>query len=123
MTILIVEDDASLRQMLVELFKDEGYEVLQAENAEKGLTLAFKEQPGLVLTDCQLPDFDGMELTKRIKAKYPFMAVVAMSAAMMPAMKLEYERLRVNETWSKGSAFEGLLKLVSLAYQKSLVYE
>lgn len=67
-TILIVEDNPQhlkLAKMLLEL---SGYTVLKAENAEVGLKLARERQPDLVLMDILLPDMNGLEAVKKLRA-------------------------------------------------------
>ncbi|MCB0279679.1 MAG: sigma-54-dependent Fis family transcriptional regulator [Calditrichaeota bacterium] len=65
---------------LKEILVDEGYQVDTAYEAGSGLEKAQKNTYDLLLTDFMLPDFDGMELMKRVKADNPQMAVVMMTA-------------------------------------------
>jgi two-component system cell cycle response regulator DivK len=66
--ILIVEDNQNNMYLISYILKMKGYEIIQAETGEKGVELAIKEKPDLVLMDIQLPGIDGMETTKRIRA-------------------------------------------------------
>ena len=67
-TILIADDDEDLRQALAEqLALHEEFEVLQAENGAKAISLTRSAQPDLVIMDVGMPDFDGREAVKIIR--------------------------------------------------------
>jgi len=79
-TVLIVEDDAALREALTDTLELSGYRVMVASQAEEAIELLAGERPGLVLTDVQMPGMDGHELLRAIKAKAPGLPVVLMTA-------------------------------------------
>ena len=66
--ILIVDDNPMVLFAMVHLLKSEGYSVLEAKTGEECLALARAEQPDLVLLDVMLPDVNGVELCRQIKA-------------------------------------------------------
>ncbi len=66
--ILIVEDDRSKRLVTSGLMTKAGYAVLEAETGQEALTLARQQKPDLVILDINLPDFDGFEVCRRLKA-------------------------------------------------------
>ena len=66
--ILIVEDHEENRRLLRDLLTSVGYEFVEAVSGEEGLTLAETHVPDLILMDLQLPDVDGYEITRRIRA-------------------------------------------------------
>lgn len=78
--VLVVEDDAALREALVDTLELSGYAVRMAPDAESALTMLAKETPGLVLTDVQMPGMDGHELLRAIKLASPGLPVVLMTA-------------------------------------------
>ena len=65
--ILLVEDDASLGQSLVERLSQEKYEVRWAHNLEQGRKLWKESKPQLVILDVGLPDGSGFDLAREIK--------------------------------------------------------
>jgi len=66
-TILIIDDDEKLNQLLDEFLSDFGYETISATHPEEGLKLLKKKMPDLVILDIMLPDMDGFEVCKVIR--------------------------------------------------------
>lgn len=65
--VLLVEDDTFLLSMYTTKFELENFKVLAAEDGEKGLKMAIKENPDIILLDIMLPKMDGMEVLKKLK--------------------------------------------------------
>jgi len=77
--ILVIDDESQLRAMLKKFLEMEGYEVITASNGKEGLHL-FSEAPAdLVITDPIMPDKEGIETIKELKASNPKTKVIAMS--------------------------------------------
>ncbi|NOH14760.1 MAG: response regulator [Chloroflexi bacterium] len=68
-SILIVEDDLDVAEMLDAYFRVQGYQVLVANWGEDGVKLGAEQQPDLIILDIRLPDIDGFEVAKRLKAR------------------------------------------------------
>jgi DNA-binding response OmpR family regulator len=66
-SILIVEDDATVRETLALNLRAEGYEVDQAEDGEVGLRLARERKPALVVLDVMLPQLDGLTVCRILR--------------------------------------------------------
>ncbi|MGA9777145.1 MAG: PAS domain S-box protein [Limisphaerales bacterium] len=66
--ILVVDDDPEILRVFTQILNDAGYDVLQASKGRAGLQLAREKHPDLALLDVLLPDLNGMELCKQIKA-------------------------------------------------------
>jgi CheY-like chemotaxis protein len=80
--ILLIEDDRLIMNLIVILLEKEGYEVTTSTTAEKGLSLAARCPPDLVLMDIALPGMDGLEATRILKSneatrKVPILALTA----------------------------------------------
>jgi two-component system NtrC family response regulator len=114
-TILVVDDDDSLRRVMEYTLRDEGYDVVTAATGPEGLE-AFRHHPvDLVLSDVRMPEMDGLDLLARIRAMQPDLPVVLLTAhgtisSAVEAMKLgafdyltkPFDRERLKTTVSKG---------------------
>ena len=69
--ILIADDEEIVRALLAEALKPYGYEIDLAENGVEAMSHIEKKSYDLIITDYMMPKMDGLELTRRIKAKYP----------------------------------------------------
>jgi two-component system KDP operon response regulator KdpE len=80
--ILIVEDEPQIRHFLRTTLAAEGYRVIEAENGLRGVAEAATHKPDLVMVDLGLPDLDGVEVVKRIRAwsALPILILSARSA-------------------------------------------
>ena len=66
--VLVVEDNETNRYLLRFILEKNGYEVVEARDGVTGVELAIQEKPDLILMDIQLPDINGLDATKRIRA-------------------------------------------------------
>lgn len=66
--ILLIEDDSFLLSMYAAKFESENFEVVVAEDGEKGLKLAAREMPSIILLDILLPKMDGFEVLKKLRS-------------------------------------------------------
>ena len=65
--VLVVEDNETNLYLIRFILKKNGFEVVEAINGDEGIKLAIREKPDLILMDIQLPDINGLEVTKRIR--------------------------------------------------------
>jgi len=80
--ILVVEDNRASMYLIRFILEKNGYEVIVAKDGTSGVELAIKEKPDLIIMDLQLPDINGLEATKRIRAskagsKIPIIALTS----------------------------------------------
>ena len=66
--ILVVEDQEDNRRIIRDLLSSAGYEVIEAVTGKEGVAAAESHRPDLILMDIQLPELDGYEATRQIKA-------------------------------------------------------
>ena len=78
--ILVVEDTEDNRQIIRDLLSSVGYELIEAEDGAAGVAMARSHHPDLILMDIQLPQMDGYEATRRIRA-IPELAKVPIGSA------------------------------------------
>ena len=66
--ILVVEDEAPTALALCDKLEHEGYTVLKANDGRSGLEVALKEHPELILADLKMPEMNGMEMIRQLRA-------------------------------------------------------
>jgi two-component system chemotaxis response regulator CheY len=89
-TLLIVDDSASMRQMVSFTLKDAGYEVIVANNGKDALTKLDGAKISMVITDLNMPEMDGIELIKQLRGRagYKFVPIVMLTTESQDAKKL-----------------------------------
>ena len=70
--ILIVEDEAPLRNAMTDILTFEGFTVLQAKNGLEGLELALREHPSMILLDLVMPVMDGLTMLEKLRQDEAF---------------------------------------------------
>jgi len=66
-TILIVEDEMDLRELLKNKLESEGYNVLEADNGRVGTDMALSQHPDIILLDIIMPQMDGLSMLKELR--------------------------------------------------------
>lgn len=69
--IVVVEDEADLREILVDELEDMGHVIVQANNGEEGLNAILDQDPDLILADINMPKLNGHELRRRLVSDHP----------------------------------------------------
>lgn len=65
--VLVVEDEAKMRQILVEELKKQGIATIEAKNGKEGLESALRDKPDLILLDLIMPVMDGLEMLNKLR--------------------------------------------------------
>ena len=90
--ILVVEDEKAISDILVFNLQREGYDTLAAYDGAEGLRCALEEAPDLILLDVMLPEMDGFEVCRRVRAEKdtPIIMLTAKGGDMDKILGLEY---------------------------------
>lgn len=85
MTILLIEDEAQVRELLIRRLQAHGYDTQEAENGKIGLEKAKQLKPELIILDLNMPELDGIQVYQRLRqdpdtAKIPVLFLTALSA-------------------------------------------
>lgn len=103
--ILVVEDDNSLSMLLrlIMKFQQEEWLLSSASNGLEALTQVEKFQPDLVLLDIMMPEMDGLEFARRVRAdaRWSNMTIVVLSALSDPNTRRKARDIGVQEYWTK----------------------
>ncbi len=86
-TIIVVEDEAQIRRFLRTMLCSEGYQVFEAENGKQGLNEAAMRKPDLIILDLGLPDMDGVDVVKGIRA-WSSVPIIILSARAQESDKI-----------------------------------
>lgn len=121
--ILVVDDEAGIRELLREILQDEGYQVSLAENASTARLMRQQLRPDLVLLDIWMPDSDGITLLKEwASSNLLTMPVVMMSGHGTIDTAVEATKIGAFDFLEKPITLQKLLKTVGRALKKSEQY-
>jgi DNA-binding NtrC family response regulator len=120
-TVLLIDDEPSLRQIISRVISLEGYSVLQAPDARRGLELLqqHREDVLAVLCDVKLPDAHGVELLGRLKALAPHTEVILLTAYGTVPDSVRAMKLGAFDYLTKGDSDDQLLVVVERAVEKA----
>ncbi len=121
-TVLCIEDEAHLRQIIVEELEDEGYNVLQAGDGREGLKMILKHSPDMVVSDITMPNMNGHELLVELRARHPEyaeMPFVFLSALAEKEQVMEGLELGADDYLSKPIDYDMLLVKVKSGLRQS----
>ncbi|GAB4441846.1 MAG: sigma-54 dependent transcriptional regulator [Rhodocyclaceae bacterium] len=120
--ILVVDDEIGIRELLSEILRDEGHDVMVAENAAAARAARRARRPDLVLLDIWMPDTDGITLLKEWSASGQLnMPVIMMSGHGTIDAAVEATRIGAQDFLEKPIALQKLLATVRRALQRTQV--
>lgn len=117
-TVLIIDDEKKLNDLLARILRLENYEVLQSYTAKEGLLILKKEGIDVVLSDVRLPDANGIELLTRIKEVSPFSEVINLTAFGAIKDGVQAVKNGAFDYLTKGDDNERILPLLEKAMEK-----
>ncbi len=119
-SILVVDDEMGIRELLNEILTDEGHSVVSAQNADEARKARENLEPDLVLLDIWMPDVDGVTLLKEWSNNGQLtMPVVMMSGHATIDTAVEATRIGAVNFLEKPIALQKLLKTVEQALEKA----
>ena len=110
--VLVVDDEASIRSSLTGALKDEGYRVTTAASGREALESLKAEKPDVVLLDIWMPEMDGLEVLRHLKAAVPEVAVIMMSGHGTIETAVKATKLGAFDFIEKPLSLERLLVLL-----------
>jgi len=99
--IVVVDDDMHICELIGVYLRNEGFEVTEAEDGAAALSLVKTVQADLVILDIMMPEMDGWDLCKALRAKYPDLPLIMISAKGEPAHKVKGFRLGTDDYITK----------------------
>jgi CheY-like chemotaxis protein len=114
--ILVIDDDARDRGLLVAVLEEKGYEVILADNGLAGLALCHRRTPDAVVLDLNMPGIDGRSILRQFRILHPTLPVVVFSG--LSPEEVEQEMLNQGATAFIQKAFA--LDQLGLALQEVL---
>ena len=119
-TILVVDDELGIRDLLFEILNDEGHQVELAENAGQAREYRLQHRPDLVLLDIWMPDTDGVSLLKEwAAARLLNMPVIMMSGHATIETAVEATRIGAHSFLEKPITLQKLLTAVEQGLQRT----
>ncbi len=132
-TILVIDEEVSIRESFKDYLEVQGYHVLQAENGRIGLEIFERERPDLVLTDLRMPEVDGLDVLRCASELSPETPLIVISGTghlgdsiqamklgawdyiLKPVADMAIVTIAINRTMEKAH-----LRRENLAYQKNI---
>ena len=121
--ILIVDDEQMICNILVQRLTREGYSCVSANNGREALNHFYKDNFSLIISDIKMPEMDGIELLKKVKAVNPNMMVIIVTAFPEIDMAVEAMRLGAYDFITKPVTLDLVVLSVKNALDKKRLEE
>ena len=106
--ILAVDDDQMIRELLSVLLTRKGHHVYTADHGQKGIDVFRRERPHLTILDFNMPEIDGLEVLRQIRAIDPHAPVIMLTGAGTEAREKQARELGVTAFIAKGFSLHEL---------------
>ena len=116
-SILIIDDEKKLCDLLARILELEGYTVHKAYTGKEGLTLLQQQDIGVVLCDVKLPDYSGIDLVALIKQQKPYVQVINLTAYGTIADSVKAMKNGAYDYITKGDDNDKIIPLVAKAFE------
>jgi CheY-like chemotaxis protein len=120
--VLIIDDEPNVRTLLDMLLREEGYDVLLADNGWKGLELYRREHPDVIVLDLKMPGMDGVEVLTQIRRVDLKQPVIIVTGDSRPETERGVRALGVSEFLVKGSSLNLLLDTLKRLLKTPIVH-
>jgi len=107
-TILAVDDDEKIRELLHVMLRRKGHHVVTANNGQQGIELFRRERPHVTILDFEMPDMDGLAVLRAIRAVDSQASVIMLTGAGSDERKQQARALGVTEFLAKGFSLHEL---------------
>jgi len=116
-TIVVVDDERDIRELLALVLESEGYAVIAVAHAHEVLDILATRQVDLLITDFHMPEMNGAALIAGVRASHPRLPIILASGQR--GIAAVAASCGANECFQKGSPISRLLDLVATVLQKS----
>ncbi len=124
--ILIIDDDAQVRRLLMAVLKQAGHQVVEASDGGKGLALHREQPADLILTDIVMPGQEGFETIQALREEFSHTKIIAFSGKT-GAMQIDIlgiaKKLGAHQTLSKPFEIPTLLHMISKELNEPVTVE
>jgi two-component system alkaline phosphatase synthesis response regulator PhoP len=122
--VLVVDDEIHIVHVVAIKLRNNGYEVISADNGDEAFELACKDKPDIIVTDFQMPVMTGLELVTKLRQheETKDIPVIMLTARSFAVPKEQQEDLRISGCLSKPFSPKELLgNIEDILYQKEFV--
>jgi len=96
-TILVIDDEPGIRDLLDTLLSRKGYDVVLADNGQKGLEVFRRARPDVIVLDLKMPGMNGVTVLQQIRSLNPTQPVIVLTGAATPESEQQVRTLGVTE--------------------------
>jgi two-component system alkaline phosphatase synthesis response regulator PhoP len=122
--VLVVDDEVHIVHVVAIKLRNNGYEVISADNGAEAFELACKEKPDIIVTDYQMPVMSGLELVEKLRQcdETEDIPVIMLTARSFAISKEQQEDFRISSCLSKPFSPKELLgNIEDVLYQKQVM--